>query len=70
MDDREYDIFEIFPDGSAEWHACVAGLDRACAKLQELSGGSANEFFAIHTPSRQIVARANVRLKAKQRKRN
>jgi hypothetical protein len=57
---REYDIFEKLPDGSVRWRAFVSGLDDAKAKLSELGRVSANEHFAIHTPSKEIVARVNV----------
>jgi hypothetical protein len=58
--DREYDLFEKFPDGSVMWRICVPGLEKALVKLKELASLSANEHFAIHTPTRAIVARINV----------
>jgi hypothetical protein len=57
--DRNYDIFEKFPDGSVLWRAFVPGLENAQKKLQELATLSPNEHFAMHTPSKDIVGRVN-----------
>jgi hypothetical protein len=40
--------------------AFVQGLEPARAKLDQLAGSSKNEFFAIHTPTKDIVVRVNV----------
>jgi hypothetical protein len=58
--DREYDLFEKLPDGSVVWQAAIVGLENAISRLKELAKLSPNEFFAIHTPSKAIVARINV----------
>lgn len=58
--DREYDIFEKFPDGSVMWCAFVRGSENATSGLRDLGAVSTNEHFAIHTPSKEIVARVNV----------
>jgi hypothetical protein len=58
--DREYDIFEQFADGSVLWRALVPGLEKALAKLKELASLSPNEHFAMHTPTKTIIARINV----------
>jgi hypothetical protein len=55
-----YDIFECLPDGSLSWRGCVTGMDEANAKLKELAGESENEFHAMHTPTKEIVARSNI----------
>jgi hypothetical protein len=57
---REYDLFEKFPDGSVLWRCCVAGLEAAIAKLKHEADLSPNEHFARHTPTNAIVARVNV----------
>jgi hypothetical protein len=54
--DREYDVFEIFPDGTHIWRAFVRGLVGARARVMELGKTSSNEFYAIHTPTKEIVA--------------
>jgi len=56
----EYDIFEKFSDGSVVWQGLVQGLETARAKLEELARRSKNEFFAIHTPTKDIPVRVNV----------
>lgn len=57
--DRDYDIFERFPDGSVVWRDFVKGLDSARAKLDLLGRRSVNEFFAMHVPTKEIFARIN-----------
>ena len=58
--DRDYDLFEKFPDGSVVWRDFVPGLENALARLKELSKLSPNEHFAMHMPSKAIVTRVNV----------
>ena len=58
---REYDIFERLPDGTDLWKDYVVGLEEARRKLQELAAQSKNEHYAIHTPTKDIAARVNVR---------
>jgi hypothetical protein len=57
---REYDIFEKLPDGSVLWRDFVRGLETARPKLGELASSSTNEFFAIHTLTKDIAVRVNV----------
>jgi hypothetical protein len=57
---REYDIFKKLPDGSVLWLAAITGLENAIAKLKELAASSPHEYFALHTPTKAVVARANV----------
>jgi hypothetical protein len=57
--DREYDLFEKLADGSVIWRVCVRGIENAVAKLKELGSDSPNEHFAIHTPTKTVVARVN-----------
>jgi hypothetical protein len=57
--DREYDIFEVFPNGDLLWRACVTGLDSARLKVEELGKESGNQFFATHTATKEIVAQVN-----------
>lgn len=44
---REFDIFEIFPDGLITWRASAFGQFETERKLQELAEHSDNEFFAV-----------------------
>jgi hypothetical protein len=55
----EYDLFERFTDGSVVWRVYVRGIQNAVAKLKELDSLSTNEHFAIHTPTKAVVARVN-----------
>jgi sugar-specific transcriptional regulator TrmB len=58
---RVYDVFERLPDGTDLWKGYVQGLEQAQSKLQELAEQSKNEFYAIHSPTKEIAARVNVR---------
>jgi hypothetical protein len=54
---REYDLFESLPDGAHIWRAAIVGREAAVAKLKELASKSANEFVAMHLPTKEIVAK-------------
>lgn len=58
-DKSEYDIFEHLPDGSVVLRGAESGLHDALAKMTELAWSSKNEFYAIHTPTREVVGHAN-----------
>src|ERR1700730_4871215 len=57
--EREYDLFERSEDHAVVWRGCVHGLENARRKLQQIAAATTNECFAIHTPTRQIVALLN-----------
>jgi len=57
--DLDYDIFENL-NGWPLWRDYVKGLRNAMARLQQLAMHSTNELFAMHTPTKKIVARVNV----------
>jgi hypothetical protein len=59
--EREYDLFEQMPDGSPMWRGHASGLLEVRRKLTELSKGTLNECFAMHLPTKEVVARINVR---------
>lgn len=59
--EREYDIFEQFPDGFPLWRNHVRGLREATRMLRELAASTANECFTVHLPTKEIIARLNVR---------
>jgi hypothetical protein len=44
---RDYDVFEEFPDGSTVWRACVFGMGNVELKLRELAKETTNKFFAL-----------------------
>jgi hypothetical protein len=53
--DREYDRFEILPDGSALWRHTITGQE-AIKGLRELSAQTANEVRLMHLPSNTLIA--------------
>jgi hypothetical protein len=57
--DSEYDLFEIFPDGSALWRHTVTGREEAIRRLQELSTQTTNEVRLIHLPTSTLIASLN-----------
>jgi len=57
---REYDIFEILPDGASIWRGAVRGLEQARAAVSDLARQSTNQFLAVHTPTKEIVSRTNM----------
>lgn len=59
--EREYDIFEHYPDGFPVWRDHAAGLTNATLRLQQIAKRTPNECFAVHLPTREVVARVNVR---------
>lgn len=56
----EYDIFERPSLGAPIWRASVSRLHRVPAKLEELAVETGNECFAVHTLTKEIVARTNI----------
>jgi hypothetical protein len=58
--EREYDIFEEFPDGELTWHGHTVGLSSARRQMQEVAGTTKNECFIVHLPTKEVVARVNV----------
>jgi hypothetical protein len=58
--DREYDLFERLADGAPTWRGGALGLVEVRQKLLRLSKLTQNECFAIHLPTKEIVARVNV----------
>ena len=54
---REYDLFEDLSDGSRVWRAAIVGREAALARLRELADKSTNELFAMHLPTKEIVAK-------------
>lgn len=59
--EREYEIFEQFPDGASVWRGHASGLHNVRAKLEEMARNTVNECFAIYLPTKEIVARLNGR---------
>ena len=59
--EREYDLFEQFPAGEPMWRDHAVGLPSARENLQELTRTTRNECLIVHLPTKEIVARLNVR---------
>ncbi len=58
--EREYDLFEQFPDGEPMWRGHAVGLLSARQKLQALTRTTRNECVIVHLPTKEVVARLNV----------
>jgi hypothetical protein len=56
---RDYDLFEILPDGSPIWKELVTGHEEAIRKLQELAKQTKNEVRIMHLPTKAIIAAMN-----------
>jgi hypothetical protein len=54
--EREYDIFEVMPDGALLWRAVVVGHENAIAKLREVASKTKNECRVIHVPTNAVIA--------------
>ena len=59
MVDRQYDIFELLPDGSLVWREVIVGHEPAILRLKELGAKSSNEFRLMHIPSKALIAKVN-----------
>lgn len=57
--DREYDIFEIYPDGSQIWRETIIGHENAIRKLQILAANTTNEVLVMHLPTKAVIAVMN-----------
>jgi hypothetical protein len=57
--DRNYDLFEILPDGSPIWKCAVAGHENAVQQLRELARYTRNELRIMHLASSTIIAVLN-----------
>jgi hypothetical protein len=58
--EREYELFEQLPDGTPVWRSHAPGLQSVRRELQKLAKTTTNTCFAIHLPTKEIVARLNV----------
>jgi hypothetical protein len=54
--DRDYDLFEVFPDGSLVWRDSGTGREKAIRRLQELAKPTDNEFRVMHVPTNTLIA--------------
>jgi hypothetical protein len=57
--DREYDVFEIYPDHTLRWRVSVLGRQATLAALEALTNETVNECFATETGTQEIIGRVN-----------
>ena len=57
--ERDYDLFEVLPDGAVIWQETVSGHENAIRKLVELSKRTANEVRVMHVLSNTLIASLN-----------
>jgi hypothetical protein len=57
--ERDYDLFEHFPDGSLVWHETVSGHEDAIRRLRELAEKTRNEVRAMHVLTNTLIASMN-----------
>jgi hypothetical protein len=57
--ERDYDLFEVLPDGAPLWRQMAAGRENALRKLSELSKQTSHEIRVIHVLSSTVIASTN-----------
>jgi hypothetical protein len=57
--ERDYDLFEVLPDGALIWRETAAGHENAIKKLVELSKQTSNELREMHILSNTLIASLN-----------
>jgi hypothetical protein len=58
--ERDYDLFEIMPDGTLVWRGVVSGHIEAIRKLTELAAETKNEVRVMHVLTKTLIAEMNV----------
>jgi len=59
--ERDYDLFEVLPDGAAVWQVAVTGHENAIRKLHELSARTVSEVRVMHLPTNTLIASKKAR---------
>jgi hypothetical protein len=57
--ERQYDIFEILPDGSRVWRETIVGHENAIRKLKIIAAKTTNEVLVMHLPTNAVIAVMN-----------
>ena len=65
---REFDIFEVLPNGSEIWRLCAHGTENALHVLTQLASKTTNECYAIKVETNEIISRVNISLRQPQNK--
>jgi hypothetical protein len=59
MVNRDYDLFEVLPDGSSLWRGTIQGQENALNKLRELFVRTTNELRLRRVSSNTIILTVN-----------
>ena len=59
--DREYDIFEILPNGSSIWRKVISGHEEAIRAFKEFAKQTPNEVRLMYLPTTTLIAAVNTR---------
>jgi hypothetical protein len=59
--EREYDLFEQFPNGDVLWRMTIIGHENAIQKLSALSATTYNEVRLFQLPTQSVIAVMNPR---------
>ena len=59
--DRQYDLFQVLPDGSLLWREAVVGDKAAIERLERLALLESCEFQLLHLPEKTVIATMNAR---------
>ena len=57
--ERQYDLFEQFPNGDVLWRMTVTGHENAIQQLRELAATTYNEVRVVHLPTQSVIAVLN-----------
>jgi hypothetical protein len=57
--ERDYDIFEVLPDGQPVWRAAVGGHENGLRPLKQLAVKTTNEVRMMHLPTKAVIAVMN-----------
>ena len=57
--ERDYDLFEVLPDGSLIWKETVHGHENSIRRLLELSKRTSNEVRVMHILTNTLIASMN-----------
>ena len=57
--ERDYDLFEVLPDGAPLWRQMAAGRENALRKLIELSRQTTHEIRLMHLLTNTLIASMN-----------
>ena len=59
---HDYDLFEILPDHTIRWRACVRGTKHALRQLEVMGSQTTNECYAAAVLDHEVIGRVNQRM--------